>query len=427
MRAIAKNTERTACYPLVALALAAATSVGCSTLGSRTGVQRASQNVAPPSAQLPMPAQLPQQVPGEYPQYQASAADAAHSAVVPASFQQRARGGQRACQTCQVPTIGGDETCSCGVDTGCAPSPAPRRDAQEYIFDGGDQQPVVIVKEDWTEAGLDPTDTVAYYETDGGQVCVKPTNRVPIYAPRFGTVRQVRGLHSSELAIGTERILAPLSPIPLEESLVVTNLAQPLAPHGEAQVNQLDALQENNGGVPLEKVVGWRIMADAEVPHEMIDWFKLEVLRDEEIVVIGRILQGALEWYQPESLGVMIKGESVAQTRDEKFAKEVYLYEAEDKCSLRICKAASHTIADSGDTIRFTIRFDNIGPRPVRKAVILDNLSPRLEYIAGSQQCTLDAGFEETPNKVGSSKLKWAIDEIPSMTGGVISFDCKVR
>jgi uncharacterized repeat protein (TIGR01451 family) len=214
----------------------------------------------------------------------------------------------------------------------------------------------------------------------------------------------------------------------IEDAELAGNMMQPLAPHGEQQIRLLDALQENNGGVPMDQVVGWKGMSEARVPHEKVDMYKLAMLQDEELAALGRILEGTRTWYSPESLGVMIEGQAAAVLRDEKFAKEILVYETEDKCSLRICKAASHTIADSGDIIQFTIRFDNVGPKPIRKAVIMDSLSPRLEYIENSQQSSIGTRFEANPNEVGSSVLRWEIDgEIEPSTGGVISFDCRVR
>ncbi|WP_145085476.1 hypothetical protein [Aureliella helgolandensis] len=319
------------------------------------------------------------------------------------------------------------------VDCGCSPEYQPQagaryRDAQEYIFDGGDQQPTVIIRDDWSAAGVDPTDTVIYYETEGGQICVKPTNRVPIYAPRFGAVRQVTGLQLSARAVGTERILAPIQPSRFEDHNLANSMVQPVAPHGEEQVRLLDAFQENQGGIPIAQVLPLMRMSEARVPHEAIDFFRSGIIMKEDIPVLGKILQGALTWYTPESLGVMIEGKAVAMTRDTAMPQEIYVYETEDKCSIRICKAASHTIAHSGDIVSFTIRFDNVGGKEVRNAVILDSLSPRLEYIGESQQCSLNANFTAAPNEVGSDVLRWEIEApLEASEGGVISFDCRVR
>src|SRR5262249_60061021 len=46
---------------------------------------------------------------------------------------------------------------------------------------------------------------------------------------------------------------------------------------------------------------------------------------------------------------------------------------------LRIVKLADKSIAPPGEVVTFTIRFDNIGDRPVSDVTIMDNLTPRLE------------------------------------------------
>ena len=63
--------------------------------------------------------------------------------------------------------------------------------ADEYIFDGGDRRGPVQVARDWTVYGLDQEDTVVHYDTLNGDTRVQPSNRVPIYAPRFAATRKV--------------------------------------------------------------------------------------------------------------------------------------------------------------------------------------------------------------------------------------------
>ncbi|MEZ6133746.1 MAG: DUF11 domain-containing protein [Pirellulaceae bacterium] len=319
----------------------------------------------------------------------------------------------------------------CSGATGCncgSALPAQRPNAQEYVFDGGDQAPSVVVQKDWTAAGVDPTDTVIYYETLAGKVCVKPSNRVPIYAPRFGAVRQITGIVLAARAVGTERILAPVAPSGFREADLAGNMTLPLAPQGQQTVGMLDAFQENTGGVPMEGVIPARRMSLAVQPHENIEFFTTGLMLDHEIPVLGRVLANARTWYNPESLGVMIDGQVAALVTDKKRAQDVHVYEMPDRCAMRICKAASHSLANPGDTVRFTIRFDNVGPKPLGNAVIMDSLSPRLEYIEGSQQCSVDARFSSDANEVGSLVLRWEIENaVESHRGGVISFDCRVR
>lgn len=316
---------------------------------------------------------------------------------------------------------------ACGV---CAPGTptAPRRNAQEYIFDGGDQEPTTVVRKDWSAAGVDPTDTVIYYETLGGQVCVKESNRVPIYAPRFGAVRQVTGAILASRAVGTKRILAPVKPGRFDDLDLAGSVMQPVAPLGEEQIGLIDAFQESRLGVPIAQIVPPSRMSEARVPFEGVDVIGTGRITDEEIAVMGEILENARTWFTPESIDVMVDGQAALQLKDTIRAQDVFVYEMPDKCAMRICKAASHSIADSGDVVSFTIRFDNSGVKPLGNAVIMDSLSPRLEYIEGSQQCSVEARFSTEPNEVGSAVLRWeVVSPIEPSDGGVISFDCRVR
>lgn len=331
------------------------------------------------------------------------------------------------CEAC-APT--GYPYCEPSGCVACSPAmPMPRRqNVQEYVFDGGDQQPRVIIKKDWTPAGVDPTDTVVYYETETGEICVQPTNRVPIYAPRFGAVRKIRGAQLAAKAIGTQRIVDPVTAGRLEDTELAGSMTLPLATHGEEQVDFIDAFRENRGGIPLESIIPAERMTRAFVPHEGIDVLGLGRITDEEIAVLGRVLQNARTWYQPESLEVILDTTEAVVITDDRKPQDVHVFETRDKCALRICKTASHTIANPGDVINFAIRFDNAGSKAIGNAVILDSLSPRLEYIEGSQQSSIDARFSADPNEVGSQILRWEIlSTIETSDGGVISFDCRVR
>lgn len=325
---------------------------------------------------------------------------------------------------CGCTDSGSCSTCS----QACPPAGVPFRDVQEYVFDGGDQQPTVVIQKDWSAKGVEPTDTVIYYETLGGKVCVKPTNRVAIYAPRFGAVRQVSGAVLAAGAVGTKRILAPVAPGRFDDMSLAGTVTQPLATHGEEQVNLIDAFQENTAGTPVQQVLPLLRMSEARVPFSQDTVLALGRITDDEIAVLGKVIQNAHAWTTRDSLRVLVEGQEVSLLGEAIGAQDVHVFDMPDKCSMRICKTASHSIANSGDVVSFTIRFDNSGPKPVKNAVIMDSLSPRLEYIVGSQQCSVDVRFTAEPNEVGSQVLKWEIvAPIESNDGGAISFDCRVR
>ena len=331
-----------------------------------------------------------------------------------------------------LPTGGPNCSCMSGSEMACMPSAGQQLiDEQEYLFDGGDLEPALVVRKDATVAGLNPTDTIAYYETYDGKLCVTPTNRVPIYAPRFGAVRQVTGSVLTEQALATERILAPVSPSRFDDKNLVSSMTQPVAPQGEESVSLIDAFRDRNLGIPMAQVLPPHRMSDAIVPFEAIDFFRTGILKHEDIPVLGQYLQNAKAWESPESVEVLIDGQAAAIAIDVKRAQDVHVYELPPgKCSLRICKAASHMIANSGDQITFTIRFDNISTQPVEKLVILDSLTPRLEYIQESQQSSVAPApeFSSEPNEVGSTVLKWEFkSSLKPGEGGVLHFRCLVR
>ena len=95
---------------------------------------------------------------------------------------------------------------------------------------------------------------------------------------------------------------------------------------------------------------------------------------------------------------------------------------------LQVCKIASANNALPGETVDFTIRFDNVGDQKIGNVSIVDSLTTRLEYVAGSEQSSMKATFTATPNEAGSVVLKWDLtDPVPANGGGAVHFQCRVR
>jgi uncharacterized repeat protein (TIGR01451 family) len=98
------------------------------------------------------------------------------------------------------------------------------------------------------------------------------------------------------------------------------------------------------------------------------------------------------------------------------------------KARLRVVKLADKAIAEPGDIVTFTIRYDNIGDREVHAVVIVDNLTPRLEYIEDSATCDSNGVLETEDNGEGSLILRWVLDEpLAGRAGGVVTFQARVR
>jgi uncharacterized repeat protein (TIGR01451 family) len=81
-----------------------------------------------------------------------------------------------------------------------------------------------------------------------------------------------------------------------------------------------------------------------------------------------------------------------------------------------------------GEEVEFVLRFDNIGDQVIGNVTIVDNLSTRLEYIAGSAQSSVDARFVTEPNAAGSTILRWEItNPVKPREGGLLRFRARVR
>ena len=95
---------------------------------------------------------------------------------------------------------------------------------------------------------------------------------------------------------------------------------------------------------------------------------------------------------------------------------------------LRIVKLADKRVAQPGEVVTFTIRFDNLGDRELRDVVIVDNLTPRLEYVDDSGELNLNGRLVAEDNGEGSLVLRWELDEpLAGRSGGVATFQARVR
>ncbi|MFN9978240.1 MAG: hypothetical protein ACK58T_50870, partial [Phycisphaerae bacterium] len=73
--------------------------------------------------------------------------------------------------------------------------PNPDLHADEYVMDGGDRSSPVQTATG-NRYGLDSEDTVAQFADHTGAQRIRPSNRVAVYSPRFGSVRTVSGLET---------------------------------------------------------------------------------------------------------------------------------------------------------------------------------------------------------------------------------------
>lgn len=340
-------------------------------------------------------------------------------------FPNRLGAGLLACRAgCKVPHEG---PCPQGA---CEPEceiPGRCMDPQEYIFDGGDRGPAVRLREDLSFEGLDPEDTVIRYTTKSGVTEVQAGCRVAIYAPRFGSVRKRTGVIESELALRPQTADLPSGPGMIKEKLPPIQVMAPVKANTKDTVRVVEAFLDRQRPMPAELVLPMAEISDAFKPYEDLDIIRNGNILMTDPAKLAISAAAARVWSNIDALQVLIDGQEAAVVVDQKQPQEFTLYEYKG-ARVRICKVASEQIANPGDTISFTIRYDNIGEQPVSKLVVTDSLAPRLEYVESTQQSSLEARFSTTPNDAGSSILRWEIDqELKPGEGGFVRFDAKVR
>ncbi len=310
------------------------------------------------------------------------------------------------------------------------PSPALPRyvDTNEYVYDGGDRDPEVRLRDDLSVVGLDSEDTVIQYETQSGTVEVKSGCRVPIYAPRFAATRKIRSLGYQEHVVATQAALLRETPGRTQEVLPPTGVRLKQGPVLGESVKVVESYRDRQKGLNFEKVLPVVDISDAFKPYEDLAIIREGKMIMDDKIKLRRFASAAMSWTNIDNLRVIVDGQAAALIEESQRPEEVLVYELDGKPRVRLCKVASHQVAESGDTIDFTIRFDNIGDQKVSNIVVRDSLSPRLEYVEETQKCSLKSDFKAEPNDAGSSVLAWTIlEEVKAGTGGYIRFQCKVR
>jgi uncharacterized repeat protein (TIGR01451 family) len=206
--------------------------------------------------------------------------------------------------------------------------------------------------------------------------------------------------------------------------LVESNRTKPIL---DTNVKIVEGLKQGAKPIPTESILSPQIMIDQQEALAMLSLFQTETLKIKDKQALETAILAAQTWGTAEEIDVMINGQEPMSILSSQEQSGVTHYERKGS-RMRLCKVASDQMAHPGDTITFTIRFDNVGETPVSNLVVTDSLAPRLEYIPDSQRSTIDAEFVLAPNTAGSEVLRWELKkELPAGQGGLISFDCKVR
>jgi uncharacterized repeat protein (TIGR01451 family) len=309
---------------------------------------------------------------------------------------------------------------------GLRSDPWPRN---EYLCDGGDVVPHATVGRDWEIRGLDVGDTIGHYDTVDGRRLVTPSNRVCIYSPRFGSVRQVVSLRQNEQRHPWAGVSQPLKPVRHDEVRIAATSKQHLQPEaGTGRRGPIIYETEQRDGA-MSTVNGPVAFQDRLLPFEAPLAIGQGVLQESEMAWLAHGVNAAVSWSGVQPVQVFIdRTRAAAEVSDDKLHAVYTIEERKASPKLRVIKVASTQYAAPGETVDFTLRFDNVGDQVIGNVTLVDNLPTRLEYVPESAQCSVTGDFFADPNESDSQTLRWEItDPIAPGEGGIIRFRCRVR
>ena len=231
----------------------------------------------------------------------------------------------------------------------------------EFLADGGDLPPFAAASQDGV-LGLNPEDAVAQYAAADGKTVVQPFNRAFIYSPRFAAVRQVLSVQQNDQAESTAGVHMPTHLAQRDERLepgVGTQRYQPLGATGRRGAG-LFLSRQGDGAV--SQSIGPHGFSDAFKPYENLLAIISGILDSQEIPTLAAGVQAATAWSSDQAVQIILDGTAAAEAAATSKLHAVYTVRSEQgEAKLRLIKVASTDAAQPGDTVDFTLRFDNVG------------------------------------------------------------------
>lgn len=323
-------------------------------------------------------------------------------------------------------------TCPPSTPYGYVPQPTTYNrfgiDPQEFLCDGGDHPPPARLNRNDRIIGLQPEDTVVHGTNLAGEIEFRASNRVCLYAPRFASVRKITGAASGQRVVGAVGVDGPVGPNRIDILQPRLTVTEQLAPARSEATRRLDAMRERNRGVPVEGVRQLEQATDVLAAVAGIRVLEIDRLRRDELAVLRRAATNAVTWSTNLTLEVAVDDVKPPVLTQNRSVEGVTVYDFPDSGRLQIVKLADRHHAQPGDTVTFMIRVDNVGDSPIDHVVVTDNLTTRLEYVEGTQECDVDAAFLAEPNPEGSVRLEWKLEgELAVGDSVTIRFECLVR
>ncbi|MDG1872534.1 MAG: DUF11 domain-containing protein [Mariniblastus sp.] len=299
----------------------------------------------------------------------------------------------------------------------------------EYVYDGSDRGVKVQVDRSFNVSGLQTEDTVGHFDTLDGRRIVSPSNRVAIYAPRFAAVRRVDGVFNANLNLPIRALNKKLPIASAQGQDESSTTKQHLAVTRYSGSKRASGFIDQTRGIVQANTTHLFGFRNNFKPYENLSLIRLGKYSSGETARLSLGLQSAQVWEEDLGLQVTVNKATPVITRDVKTAQELLHIKSDDGTAiLNVTKVASKIAARTGDTVEFTIRYDNLSNKKIGNVTIIDNLTRRLEYIPDSAESSLKAKFINQRNEADSLMLRWEItNPVEPHEGGVIRFKCRVR
>ena len=301
--------------------------------------------------------------------------------------------------------------------------------ADEYLADGGDHGVQVAVGANRQVRGLEMEDTVAQYDTLDGRTVVEPSNEVELYSPRFRSVRQVVGVNESDQMVASTGVHQPERLVSTGDVGMPGSTKQNLQTNRQVGRKSITIARTRQGDGALSTAIGPAGFDNGFKPYENIAIIRTGKFEAADRAWLARGTTAAITWVGDQAVQIMLDRRSAnALVREEKTETLYSVDEPPARPKLRIIKVASTPFAEVGDTVDFTLRFDNMGNQVIGNVVVMDSLTTRLEFVPGTAQSSLPTTFSTQPNEGGSLVLRWELNQpLPVGKGGVLRFTCRVR
>jgi uncharacterized repeat protein (TIGR01451 family) len=261
-----------------------------------------------------------------------------------------------------------------------------------------------------------------------GRTLVEPSNKVSLYSPRFNAVRQVVDVEIDQQRNRATGVAEPVKPLIPRVSEPVGLNAQNLQAVREIGTNPAVQLRSRASHAALFAELRPKTFDNFYRVYEDLAVIRSGVYFADEEAILAKGTEAAIAWDHKQAVQIYLDNQAAGATVVSQKPQLTYGFGSAPNPRLRVIKVASTPVAEPGDEVSFTIRFDNVGNQPIGSVQIVDSLTTRLEYVPDSAQCSLKARFSTQPNEGESLVVRCVLSEpLPPGKGGVFRFRCIVR